>query len=90
VRILSIEHGPVDGPEIAHRLETVARTMTDLVDHGRIKDVDRAVGRDTTRYAVVADESDEDGIIDGLVDVARSQDPSWHVTVHDGEGHRMA
>jgi hypothetical protein len=90
VRILSIEHGPVDSPEIAHRLETVTRTMTDLVDHGRIKDVDRTVGRDTTRFAVVADESEEDGIIDGLLDVARAQDPSWQVTVHDGQGHQIA
>jgi hypothetical protein len=90
VRILSVEHGLVDNPEIAHRLETMSRTIMDLRDHGRITDVDTAVGRDTTRYAVIANEADEDGIIDGLADVARAQDPSWTVTVHDGEGNRIA
>ncbi len=90
MRILSIEHGLVDSPDIARRLETVSRTMSDLVDQGRIKDVDRAVGRDSTRYTVVAEEAEEDLIIGGVADVARAQDPGWSVSVLDGDGHRLA
>jgi hypothetical protein len=85
VRILCIEHGVVDCPETADRLATVSRTVTGLVVRGQAK-IYKNVRRDTTRYVVVANDAEEDGIVDGLVDVARAQDPDWSVTVDDGEG----
>jgi hypothetical protein len=87
VRILCIDHGVIDCPETADRLAAVSRTASGLLNRGRAMKVYRKVGWDTTRYVVVAQEADEDGIIDGLADVVRAQDPSWTVTVNDGEGH---
>jgi hypothetical protein len=83
VRILCIEHGVVDCPETAHRLATVSETVTGLVLRGQADKISKSVSGDTTRYTVVANAADEDGIIDGLMDVVRSQDPSWSVTVDD-------
>jgi hypothetical protein len=88
VRILCIKHGVVDCPETAHRLEKVSKTVTGLVVDGKAK-IYKNVRQDTTSYAVVADRAEEDGIVDGLVDVVRAQDPYWTVTVDDGQGRPM-
>jgi hypothetical protein len=83
VRSLSIEHGVVS-PEVAHRLERVGRTVRDLAEQGRITNLDTNVDFDWTHYTFDADDSEEDAIIDGLVDVARAQDPSWNVKAGEG------
>jgi hypothetical protein len=85
VRILSIEHGVIDCPETAHRLEAVSAGVTAFLRGGRAK-LYKNESRDTTRYAVVANPVEEDGIIDELKDLVRAKAPSWSVTVHDGAG----
>jgi hypothetical protein len=86
MRILSIEHGVVDCSDTAYRLNKVSEIVTGLITGGRAKTVSKDVRKEITWYTVVADPALEDGIIDGLVDVVRAQDPSWGVRVEDGEG----
>jgi hypothetical protein len=89
MRVLSIEHGLVDDSSIARRLDMVANTMGDLLDDGKIKDLKKTLGRDTTVYTVVADDVEEDEIVGGLAEVVRAQNPSWTVTVLDQEGRTL-